>query len=208
MDKMNQIMGQNLLGNNEIKALNNINKPHLSAILKIKNEAFGEYKCIGLLPQTFHELIKLISFNIYPNNFCLNYYNDNFSVVAIDHSTTYKNLLKYTRENRMTEVSLFVMLHEATNEQSDLTSKFKSLHLMSDVTSKKNASTFDVITETEESCGTPSSKGNQSDDEPKGSSKIKYQRANGCGSKTRKIGRRNLNKCNSRIEKNNYVYSC
>jgi hypothetical protein len=107
---------------NSIK--NNENKP----ILKIKISAFSEYLNLGLLPQSFTKLIKMISIQVYPKNFSLNYYSEDFETISIDSRATYKNLFKYCLEENLAEIKLFVIIHENYN-QENLTEEFNNLKI-------------------------------------------------------------------------------
>jgi hypothetical protein len=82
----------------------------------IKYNTFADYQIIGTLPSTFADLIKIISTLVFPKNFALHYFSEDFSLISLDNTTTYKNLIKYAYENKITEVKFFATLFEIKNE--------------------------------------------------------------------------------------------
>ena len=186
-------------------------KPSLSPICMIKYNTFADYQIIGTLPSTFADLIKIISTLVFPKNFALHYFSEDLSLISLDNTTTYKNLIKYTYENKITEVKFFATLFEIKNEDEVL-SGLSSMSLnMKRKNQNKNSQSLNVnetIKEIEEYSST--SKDGYSDDrednvDEKPVNKIKFNRKEVKG---KKINRdRKISSRNGKLDRN-YVYCC
>lgn len=116
-----------------LRSYNNMksNESRQLPMFKIKTSAFGEYLNLGTLPQSFTKLIKMISIQVYPKNFSLNYLSLDFETLAIDSRATYKNLYRKCFEENSAELKLFVIIHE-NNHQGSLTEEFGNLRISTD----------------------------------------------------------------------------
>jgi len=93
-------------------------------ICKIKYGTWRDFQPIGNLPRTFSDFIKIVSSIVFPFNFSIFYFSEDFLMIPIASSNTYKDLLKFAQKNEsMKEVKIFVILHENENGSEFLSEK-------------------------------------------------------------------------------------
>ncbi len=142
-------------------------KNYLPPLLKIKCEIWEDYEVLGSIPPTFKELAKLISSIVYPQNFSLSYFGENFMVVTL-HIGNYQHLIKFAKENKLNEVKLFVNTFDIEEGQVDrLISNFNEMKVQPAMKRKNTmkptySSSYQTISEKSDSSST--SYENNSDD--------------------------------------------
>ena len=68
---------------------------------QIKLGGFQPYENIGVIPQKFTDLVKIISKIVFPKNFSLNYFCEDLSIIPISDAKEYKSLLKFSAKNNL-----------------------------------------------------------------------------------------------------------
>lgn len=176
-----------ILRNNKKSIHKSIPNPTISfitpPICKIKYEIFGDYQIIGLLPYSFNELTKIISGVVYPNNFSLDYFGEGFMLISLNASN-YKNLLKFSRDQFLREIKLFVNVHES-EEDADFGTNGKIFDNFSrNLSPKKRKNTLNsnyatyIIKETSENSSTSHENSSVASINSDSRDSIKYKKVN------------------------------
>lgn len=100
--------------------------PHKNStpVCKIKYNTWEEYQILGNMPTTFNDLIKILSGIFYPKNFSISFISENYKVISIDNSNTYKSLLKYAKESGINEIKLSTILYDNQKGEEKLLTEF------------------------------------------------------------------------------------
>jgi hypothetical protein len=111
-------------------------------LCKIKYGTWKDFESIGNLPKTFYDFIKIVSSLVFPYNFSIYYLSQDYEMISIASSTTYKNLVNFVqREKNLKEVKIFIFLHEDENKRDiDIISQNSSKTHKSCLKSENNGS--------------------------------------------------------------------
>lgn len=91
--------------------------------VKVKFCAFADYEYICFLPDSFKELVKIISKVLYPNDFTLTYLDSEYEQHSIFSDATYMKIIKDAREKEANEVKFIINLYN--HNKAELKNKEK-----------------------------------------------------------------------------------
>lgn len=118
--------------------------------IKLKFSSFGSYTDLGSIPSEFTDLIKKISCLVFPNDFSVTYYDNKMTLLQIDNSETYCNLVEIAKEQKFEEIKFFVNLYKnhITNKDTKLADELTIIPRQTSVILKEsNNSDFGFIKE-------------------------------------------------------------